>query len=147
AAAARTSDRLLIGSNLGHVECIDAASGESLWLYVFPTMHQTMSYSSYGMPPMMSESAKIFRSENGTPPTSGLQLTDQVGKPTRVIRDPDPTNPFRDLPRLLSIAWAGVVIPVFGVVFLHKHPRTRRWNLAFISLFLASASFACFMYF
>jgi len=51
-AVAAAQGRILLGSNMGHVECLDAHTGKSLWLYVFPTMRHTMSYSSpNGLPP------------------------------------------------------------------------------------------------
>jgi outer membrane protein assembly factor BamB len=144
---ARAPGKLLIGSNLGHVECVNAATGESLWLYVFPTMRHTVSYSGHGMPPMMSEAAATYRSENKHPPTSGLKLLNQRVRPTRVILDPEPANPFKKLPLLLAVAWGGAAIPLLLLVFLHVHPRSRRGNLSPYSVLLLILAFVCFMSF
>ena len=145
AAVARAPGKLLIGSNLGHVECVNAATGESLWLYVFPTIRHVMSFSSHGMPPMMSESAAIFRNENKTPPSSGLKRVNESAKPTRVIIDPEPTNPFEKLPLLLSVTWGGAIAPLIALAFLRLHPRTRQWNLGLISVLVLALVFGCFM--
>lgn len=146
-AIARARGKLLIGSNLGHVECIDATNGHSLWLYVFPTMHETVSYSTFGMPPMMSQAAGIFRTENEHPPTAGLKLQNQPIQPTAVIRDPAPANPFQQLPRLLGIAWSGAIVPFALLIFLHLHPRSRNLNLGLISALLVILTFFCFMFY
>jgi outer membrane protein assembly factor BamB len=146
-AIARAPEKFLIGSDLGHVECVNAATGESLWLYVFPTMRQTMSFSGYAMPPMMSKAAAIFRDENKNPPTSGLQLLNQSVRPTHVIVDPEPANPFVKLPILLAVAWGGAIVPLLALVFFHVHRRTRQWNLGLISVMLVILAFACFMSF
>jgi hypothetical protein len=147
AAVARAPGRLLIGSNLGHVECVNAASGESLWLYVFPTIRQTMSFSSHGMPPTMSEAAATFRKENKKPPSSGSRLANQAVRTTRVILDPEPTNPFEKLPLLLAVTWGSAAIPILALVFLRLHPRTGEWNLGMVSLMLVVLMFGCFMHF
>ena len=146
-AVSRISGRILIGSDSGDVECVNARTGESLWLYAFPTMRHTVSYSSYAMPPMMSTAAKTFRNDNKNPPTWGLKLLNQSAKPTQVVLDPEPINPFQDLPRLLAVAWGGAVIPLLAIVLLHIHHQTHQWNLAFLSLLLGFTLFFCFMQF
>jgi outer membrane protein assembly factor BamB len=144
-AIARAPGRILIGSNLGHVECIKASTGESLWLYVFPTIRHTMSFSSYGMPPMMSQAAATFRDENANPPKTGLKLLDQDARPARVILDPEPTDPFKKLPLLFAAAWGGAVLVLLAVAFLHAHPRIRQRNLGLLSVLLVLLAFLCFM--
>ena len=147
AAVARAPGKLLIASNLGHVECVNAATGESLWLYVFPTIHHTMSFSSHGMPPMMSEAAATFRNENKAPPSSGLKLVNESAKPTLVIIDPEPTNPFERLPLLLAVTWGCAIAPLIALAFLRWHPHTRKWNLGLISVLIIALVFGCFMSF
>jgi len=147
-AIARISDRILLGTDRGQVECINARTGESLWLYVFPTIRQTLSYSSpYGMPPMMSQAAKLYRDDNRTIPQTGLQLLNQNSRRTRVIVDPEPADPFHDLPGFLAITWGGAVVPLLVLIFLHMHRRTRTWTLAPLSALLTVVPFACFMQF
>ena len=120
---------LLIGTNVGHVECIDARTGRSLWIYVFPTMRHTMSYSTpYGMPPTMAERAEIFRRENRQPRTiSGVQVLGRDGKDdsARVIFDPSPVDPFKRLPFYLTIAWTGAGMVVFGLLLSQLFMRVR----------------------
>ncbi|HEX5218284.1 MAG TPA: hypothetical protein VFZ59_01855 [Verrucomicrobiae bacterium] len=144
-AVAHAHHALLLGSNLGHVECVRAETGESLWLYVFPTIRQTMSYSSHGMPPMMSQAAATFRQENQNPPAAGLQLLNRPLRPTKVILDPQPFDPFGRLPYLLALSWAGALVPLLMLAFLRWHHQTRNWNLGGISAVLLALTFVCFM--
>jgi hypothetical protein len=125
-AVGNAKGKILIGTSLGHVECIDVFNGQSQWLYVFPTMRHTMSYSSRGMPPMMSQAAATFRRENSVLPHSGFQpINGKPGTPI-VIFDPNPTNPFRKLPLYLAFAWGGSGFPILLVVVLHIKWRMRQ---------------------
>jgi len=146
-------NRLLIGSNIGHVECVDESVGKSLWIYVFPTMRHTVTFSARGMAPTMAEAAAIYRRENARRPlASGLTLVDageQASKP-RVIFDPEPTDPFSRLPLYLSIAWGGAGLPLALMASLLACRRTRRSDarlLALVSAVLAGASTGCFMFY
>src|SRR5262249_539216 len=57
-----TDGRLLVGSSEGHVECLDIESGRPRWLYMFPVIRQTASYSiPYGMPPYLTQRAAEYR--------------------------------------------------------------------------------------
>ena len=127
-AIVRTEGSILIGTDFGQVECIDAATGESRWLYVFPTLHRTLSSSSGGRPPTLSEAAAIFWKENGTPPISGVHIiVGKAGAP-RVILDPKPVDPYVNLPIELAAAWSGAGIPVLVLLLAHTRSRTRRWG-------------------
>lgn len=129
-AAAEAGGKLLLGSNLGHVECIDISSGRSLWMYVFPTIRQTASYSSGAMPPSMAMAARTFKRENRRTTTitgmrllttdgQGNQVTNEPDPPTKIIYDPDPTNPFRMVPLYLFIAWSCALVPaILGAILL-----------------------------
>jgi hypothetical protein len=147
-AVGSTADRILLGSNLGHVECIDAQTGRSIWMYVFPTIRHTMSYSSWGMPPYMATAAATYRRENRNPiPESGMVLDGSV-EPSRpkVVLDPSPSNPFEELPRYLAIAWSGAVAPPILVGLMALARGRRHWDgriLAGLSLALTVAATAC----
>jgi hypothetical protein len=100
-AVGSTPDRILLGSNLGHVECLDAKSGESLWMYVFPTIRHTTSYSSRGLPPDKTTAAANYEQDNrNRKPQSGMVL-DGSTEPSqpKIIFDPSPTNPFKERSR------------------------------------------------
>jgi hypothetical protein len=127
-AVARTEGSILVGTDFGQVECIDAATGESRWLYVFPTLHRTLSSSSRGRPPTLSEAAAIFKKENGTPPISGIHIIIGKAGAPRVILDPEPVEPYVNLPIELAAAWSGAGIPVLVLLLAHKRPRTGRWE-------------------
>jgi hypothetical protein len=141
----------VLGSNLGHVECIDSRNGESKWLYIFPTMRHTMSYSSpNGLPPMMATAAAIFRRENKDKPKSGFQIINGKASTPSIILDPKPADPFRELPLYLTIAWAGAGIPLIGFFGLHRYRKIRRVDnkaLAVFTLLLTVIAFACFFSF
>lgn len=141
AAIATANGKLLVGTDLGHVECINAANGESLWLYLFPTLHRTMSSSAQGRPPTMSEAAAIFRQENRRDPDSGLQIVGGNTSRPRVVTDPEPVDPFRRLPYYVAAAWSGAAIPLVILFALHVAPRTRQWGSGTLGLSAAWLTF------
>ena len=109
-----TGELIILGTNLGHVEAVERKTGRSKWMYIFPTKRQTLSYSRYGMPPMMSSAAKTYEKLNKREaPESGLVLAgaDMPSNP-KVTFDPQPANPYRKLPIYLTIAWASVLFPM-----------------------------------
>jgi hypothetical protein len=150
-ALAASGGKVVLGSNLGHVECIDSRNGESKWLYVFPTMRHTMSYSSpNGLPPMMSTAAGIFRRENKDKPKSGFQIVNGKASTPSIILDPQPVDPFRELPLYLTTAWAGAGIPLIGFFGLHRRRKIRSADnraLAVFTALLTAIAFACFFSF
>src|SRR5688572_8890476 len=81
------------------------------------------------------------------PPSSGLKLVNESAKPTLVIIDPEPTNPFERLPLLLAVTWACAIAPLIALAFLRWHPHTRKWNLGLISVLIIALVFGCFMSF
>lgn len=121
-----TENILLIGTDFGHVEAIDRTTGQSKWMYIFPTFRRTMSYSSYGMPPMMATAAKTYEEENKhKKPESGFVLVGAKNPSIpNVIFDPNPApNPYKDLTAYLVIAWICVLIPIFAtgcIIWLAK---------------------------
>jgi len=147
-----TEKLLLLGTDLGHVEAVDRVTGHSKWMYVFPTIRQTMSYSSYGRPPMMATAAKTYEKENRhKQPESGLILagTDRRSTP-KVSFDPEPANPYRRLPLFLAIAWAGILIPIGFTGFVVRLAKKRNWAAripAVITLMLAMTAVATFYFY
>ncbi|MBN1766496.1 MAG: hypothetical protein JW860_14675 [Sedimentisphaerales bacterium] len=122
---------LLLGSNLGEVECIDILTGKSLWIYIFPTIRHTMSFSSYGMPPYMDKAAEIYRKENARVNNiSGMQLLSSDVEKTSpiIIYDPEPTNPFLKLPLYRAITWAAALAPLLILVVTWKISPNRHWR-------------------
>jgi len=96
-AVGSTTNRILLGSNLGHVECIEAATGKSLWMYVFPTIRRALSASTWGPPPDKATAAAQYERDNhDLKPASGMVL-DGSTEPSqpRIVVDPVPTNPFK----------------------------------------------------
>lgn len=128
--AAVANDSLLLGSNVGHVECIDVVTGSSRWMYVFAAIERIMSYSSPGgLPPYYADQAKEFRRANQDkrnvtgmivlPTTMSLDTvrwadvaTSVEKRHLTVIVDPSPQDPFNELPDLLRVAWAGATAPI-----------------------------------
>lgn len=144
--------KLLIGTNLGHVECVEKGTGSSLWMYIFPTMRHTASFSSpHGMPPTMAEAAAIYRRENRRiAPVSGMRLIDSAEPAAhpRIVFDPDPTDPFEKLPLYLAIAWSGAILPLILLSCILISPRIRRLDpraLALVSVVLTFVSISCFL--
>ncbi len=138
--------KLLIGSNRGHVECVDLAEGRSLWLYSFPFVVRTMSYTfPGGMPPTRLEQARSFEEDyKAKRPESGVvRLPDNLEAipenaeairalattaTTRVVVDPDPINPFREsLTEDLVLIWGLAVIPFPLLALTLVVRRKRKW--------------------
>lgn len=141
AALGHAGGRILLGTDLGQVECIDAATGESLWLYRFPTLRRTISSSSQGMPPTLVEAEAAFRSDNAHPATAGLQVIGgKSGKP-RLTSDPAPVDPYAGLGKKIAIAWAAAAVPFAFLVALHLLPRTRRMEPAILGSIAAWTTF------
>ena len=119
---------LVVSTSLGHVECIDLATGNARWLYVFPVIRRTVSYSSNAMPPMLTQRAADYRKalENlgaagGTLPyprdaTPSKQVLSDIRKAVpysgRIIVDPSPDDPYaRLIPKLVRRSMALAVFP------------------------------------
>lgn len=96
--------KLLLGSDAGHVECVDLASGKSLWLYVFPVLR--WSYLDGSDPSWFGDTASAWhRNFRDLPKTVGMvRLPADPGKDeiifwkyfkdsftAAVIVDPNPT--------------------------------------------------------
>jgi hypothetical protein len=142
----RQGGKFLIGTAQGQVECIDAADGHSRWLYVFPTFHHTMSFSSHGMPPTMAQAAEEFHRENLTKSTTGFQLEGAAGA-TRVVLDPAPSDPFTRLPLYLAFAWASSLSVFVLLPALHFNRRMREGDarlLGIASVLLCLLVVVCF---
>ena len=130
--------KILLGTNLGHVECVDKVSGKSQWVYVFPTLRHTMSYSSHGMPPTMATAARIYRRENERrPPPTGLQVDGAAPNIPTVVYDPSPANPFKNLPLYLAYVWSGAIIPSLFLIWSCVSVRSLRYDVRIFGFFSA----------
>jgi len=149
---AATDKKILLGTNLGHVEAVNRQDGQSQWMYIFPTMRHTMSYSTYGMPPMMAAAAATYRRENqNKTPECGLMLdgADGLSQP-KVVFDPQPADPYSKLPLYLAIAWAGVLLPVLLTVLVIGLCRKRQLDVripAASGLVLSIGAVCCFLFY
>ncbi|MEA3402802.1 MAG: PQQ-binding-like beta-propeller repeat protein [Armatimonadota bacterium] len=118
-AVASAEDAILVGSTLGQVECIDADTGLSRWVYLFPVLYGASYFAPFVPPPYYAERAAEFRRENAKRTAHATVLVERNGRPVaphqratpRVVRDPEPCDPFTDLPLLLTMAWACAVSP------------------------------------
>ncbi|NLF32680.1 MAG: hypothetical protein GX591_17530 [Planctomycetes bacterium] len=134
--------RLLLASSLGHVECVDAATGRSLWMYLFPTMCIRESFSLRGMPSCYPDIAARYRREILRSDPPGLYVLpdgqtveqfDLAAVPAAafqrppVIRDPATQHLFPDLDKLVRRVWAVVLLPaVLWAAFAIVHRKARR---------------------
>lgn len=94
---AAADGKLLLGTNFGHVECIDIMTAKSLWMYLFPTIRVTMSASSAGPPPHRSKAEALFYKDNSREELKSgiiIQTTGSAPSMPRIVLDPEPTNPF-----------------------------------------------------
>jgi outer membrane protein assembly factor BamB len=107
--------KLFIGSNLGSVECIDIATGNSLWIYIFPANNILVACSyPYGMPAhletqsyiywkLVKDLTKIAGGSLLVPKNYDISknkwsdLKNSIKYQGRIIVDPSPDNPFKGL--------------------------------------------------
>jgi outer membrane protein assembly factor BamB len=147
--AAKAGGKILIGTDLGHVECVSADTGETQWLYYFPTLRRTVSSGAQAAPSMEAEAAAAFRRDNSQPPTSGLQVVGGKAVQPRIIADPEPADPYRRLPLKLALAWCGGGLPLLILILLHAVPASRRWepaSLGAVAVWLTFAVFSAYVF-
>lgn len=155
---AQSDGNLLLASHEGYVECLDMASGAPRWLYVFPAINVTMSYSSpYGLPPYLTQQATAYRSDvsrlGETESGSFLlpndfdirsenwsELRASAAYAGRIVVDPDPDNPFSGVRNLL------IRLAVLGVTPLKAIPLilvlnriSRRESAAWLDTWIAKS--------
>jgi hypothetical protein len=126
--------KLLLGSSEGHVECLDMKTGRPEWIYMFPMISRTVSFSSpYGMPPYLTrQSAEYQRGVAELGLSCGsislpdvfdatsarwADLRKSANYAARITIDPSPDDPFPGL--RLIIAWLALytLLPII-VLFL-----------------------------
>lgn len=138
---------VLLASNEGRIECLDAATGIPRWLYAFPAFDQLMSYSSpHGLPPYATQQAAAYRrgvaglsKASGSLPLSADVVAGAIqwdGLPRsgkyagNVIIDPSPDDPFSDLwPYVLWAAILAVSPVAIAVILIIDFQRRRASNL------------------
>jgi hypothetical protein len=130
---------LLLGTSEGQVECLDMETGRPRWLYCFPTIRETMTYSGRDMPPRLAEQQAIYRDTVDKmkvpcgsivlPPEfnpRGAKWTDLQNSAAyagQIILDPSVDDPFPDLRWIL--AFFTLVPAPIAVVILLRFVRRR----------------------
>ncbi len=130
---------LLLGSDEGHVECIDIESGRPQWLYAFPVIRWVRpEYNPHRMPPYLTQQAAEHREgawktkarcgsvplPEGFDATSGRwsELRDSAEYEGRIVFDPRPDDPFPNL--RVFFLWLAfyALLPIIGlpVLFLRR---------------------------
>ena len=127
-ALAKADGKILVGTDFGQVECIEADTGESAWLYTFPTLRRTLTYSSRGMPPTQTEAAAAFQHDNANPPSSGLHVINGKARAPRLVVDPAPVDPFHGLGRRLALAWTATGLGLTALLLVHFLGWWRHWG-------------------
>jgi hypothetical protein len=149
---AASNKKIILGTNIGHVEAINRSDGQSQWIYIFPTMRHAMSHDAFYGESIMARDAALYRRVNAhKQPESGFML-EGASQPSRpkVVFDPEPANPYWMFPIYLTLAWAGVTAPILLTVIIMVLHRKRRLDLsipAVWSLVLAIGTFCCFAFF
>ena len=102
---AQAGDRILLGSSGGHLECLDARTGASQWLYIFPAEVR-------GGPPDMARARHFRRLNRERARAGGLVLEGEtsVREGWRRIADPRPARPFRWVSFLYGLTWVAVML-------------------------------------
>jgi len=102
---------LLIGTNDGRVEALDAKTGLSRWIYLFPPIrHQICGTSG---PPRTEDVINDFKEDISFQKDTPLQLLSAVqSAKVTVIRDPKPYRPAPISPLIPVFAWLGIILPI-----------------------------------
>lgn len=159
-----TDSRLLLGGSSGYVECLDATTGKSLWIYASATVLDLISYSSpNGLPSRMTELARRYEEEINRPDPIGLCLLPDSKTPDQVdiarlmadpsavqrppvVHDPSPVDLFPELPGYLRIVWTLVLTPLViwsGLMAARiKFRRLGFFSASLMHLLTAAALFA-----
>jgi outer membrane protein assembly factor BamB len=134
---------LLLGSTEGQLECLDVKTGRPKWIYVFPVICRTMSFSTpYGMPPYLTQQAERYWQGveqmgvvcGSVPLPEGLDAAsakwNDLAKPSnyaaRVTIDPSPDDPFPGLSRCFFWLALYTLTPIIIAVFVLLVRRARR---------------------
>ena len=134
--------KLLLGDSKGHMECLDVETGRPRWIYKFPLIRRTMSYSTpHGMPPYLTQQAAEYREgawkmelacgsvplPEDFDPASGRwsELRDSTEYAGRILFDPSPDDPFANL--WVYFLWLAfyALLPIIGVPLLFLRTRGR----------------------
>jgi len=108
--AARSGDRLLLGTDLGSVECIEISSGRSVWMYRFPPM-------DFGKQIEIKPQMAFNRAGQRQTPNPRLVFDPEPRDPLRRIREP--REPLAR-PRVLGMVFWMCVLLFVGMVFLGR---------------------------
>jgi outer membrane protein assembly factor BamB len=156
-AATDVPGKILLGSNYGVVDCLNKETGTPDWVYVFPTVRQTLSSSSAEpVPNLISLAIKHHAASRKRERTIPYRLlpgevpfrpeavaeflaTSPVPDCT-IITDPRPVNPY-DSTICRFVLWITVLAPLYGAVFLFHRKKDRRGitkSLSLLSLTLAA---------
>lgn len=161
-ALASFDGRLVLGTDMGHVECIDVATGTSLWMYTFPSRLRMHSSSSpFHVPYAATFNRFIHSMEERRSNCPGIlrlpaslagdeqTLQSHVGstkspQPVRRVHIPDSFDWLPDISRPLRLAWCGaIVVGILGVVVvLYRGPGLRSAGIK--ALLLCCLSMAAF---
>lgn len=158
ATAAAADGRLLVGTTRGQVECIDLATGRSVWLYAFHPYTAELGDADVRACFLVAHcdrqylSERIVRFRSQIPPVHTIAgtalvpfeprfvdpgLVPAVTVATRVVVDPAPVSPFRDYPFLLARAFSPVALLglLLGLAWTRRLG-SRDWQLGLAALAL-----------
>lgn len=126
-------DWILIGTAEGHVECVDAQTGHSQWINVFPADTKVLSYTSpNGLPPYLDELMKAHRAYQEKEsvlrglcvlPADAVEIANldaliQRAPFVRTVFDPSPIDPYAYVPALRWKAWTAVLVGATGLILI-----------------------------
>jgi outer membrane protein assembly factor BamB len=140
---AEADGKLLLGSSEGQVECLDIGTGRPRWLYSFPVIRETVTYSApHGMPPYLTQQEAEFRDELKKTSIScgSITLTSDYQQSAKweklraeteysghIVIDPSPDDPFAELGTYTTWLAVCASLPIAGgLVLLAIHLARRR---------------------
>lgn len=139
----QSQEKLVLGSNEGHVECLDIKTGRPQWIYVFPTIYRTMSFSSpNGLPPYLTQQAAEYNrgvEKLGLSCGSVLlpdvfdaasakwaDLRKSANYSGRITIDPSVDDPFPGLQRIIASIAFHALLPIVVLFLILLMKRFRR---------------------
>ncbi|GEM_PF-3202631 len=167
---ARADECLLLGSDMGTVECLDLATGRSRWLYAFPAYCGQLSSSGPEYVPYLAALARRFyRDEHYKQTIAGTCLVDEqlltnapalkqwLADPARHRRppltyDPAPHDWYAMTATLMTRIWTLVLSQWLAIVLALVTPMRRFvlrhiWSLGLLLLAGATVALGCSYYY
>ena len=120
---------ILLASSRGSVECLDAATGQSKWTYLFPAIHRRGVSSRSLVPGYASECVARFSPEGlARDPIYALTLEGETpAPPPKLILEARTQKRMAQYPWMRVVVWLALGFVLVGPSLISKHAKKKAW--------------------